>query len=186
MRFARQYPWAGAPGTTLAGAVAGVAGGLAYAVVMAADLRVFRYDADDYLLLGGAVERRPESASTIGKGMHLVNSAILGIVFERLAYRQLPWAGAVNGMVFASAENAILYPILVAERHHPLIRSGDLASYWNATAFAQSVGRHLAYGAVVGWTLDWIMNRRGDPSRQEATREDSQSNDAANTSCGTA
>lgn len=163
MRFARQYPWPGAPGNTLAGAVAGVAGGLAYAVVMAIDLRVFRYDADDYLLLGGAVGC-PGSASVIGKGIHLVNSAILGIAFERLAYRRLPWAGTVNGMVFASVENALLYPILAAERHHPLIRSGDLASYWNATAFAQSVGRHLAYGAVAGWTLDWIMNRQGDRS----------------------
>jgi hypothetical protein len=147
----------------MAGAAAGVAGGLAYATVMAIDLRLCRYNSDDYLLLGGTLGLGPRPASIVGKIIHFFNSAVLGIMFERFAYRQLPFSGAVNGAIFAFTENAVLYPILLAEQHHPLINSGDLASYRNGTAFAQSVGRHLAYGAVAGWTLDRLLKGQGGP-----------------------
>lgn len=149
---------------TIGGASAGVAGGIAYAIVMAADLRLFRYNADDYLLLGGAFGLGPRRAALAGRGIHLANSAALGIVFERIAYRQLPFRPVVNGIVFASVENAALYPVLIAERLHPLIRSGDLPSYQHPAAFAQSVVRHVAYGAVCGWALDRILKRSGKPA----------------------
>jgi len=145
----------------IGGAAAGIAGGAAYAIAMAVDLRLFRYKADDYVLLGGVFGLGPRKAALAGRGIHLVNSAVLGIVFERSAYRQLPFNAPMSGIVFASVENAVLYPILVAERFHPLIRSGDLPSYMAPTAFAQSVVRHVAYGAVCGWTLDRFLKRTG-------------------------
>lgn len=145
----------------ISGATAGIAGGAAYAIAMAADLRVCRYDADDYALLGGAFGLGPRKARLAGRGIHLVNSAVLGTVFERIAYRQLPFTGALNGVIFASVENAALYPVLIGERFHPLIKSGDLPSYLTPTAFAQSVVRHVAYGAVCGWTLDRLLKRTG-------------------------
>lgn len=170
------------------GAMAGIAGGIAYAGAMAADLRLLRYNADDYLLLGGAFGLRPGTATFVGRGVHVVNSAMLGILFERLAYRQLPFSAAVNGAIFAFTENAILYPVLLAEDFHPLIRSGDLASYRNGTAFAQSVVRHVAYGAVAGWTLDCIRRRTGTPPEgdQAPATAGSRSCDGANTSCDVA
>lgn len=143
----------------VAGAAAGVAGGAAYAAIMAADLHLFRYNVDDYLLLGGALGLRSPVASRVGKGIHILNSAVLGILFERLAYRRLPYSAAVNGAIFATIENAVLYPVFIVEHLHPLIRSGDLASYRSGAAFAQSVVRHLAYGVVTGWTLDRILRR---------------------------
>lgn len=142
----------------VAGVVSGLAGGMAYAVAMAVDRRAFAYDADDLLLLGGVATRSPERARRIGAGMHLVNSAALGILFERLAWRQLPFGSAGNGIAFASAENAVLYPLLLAEQRHPLISGGALPSYWNRTAFAQSVIRHIAYGLAAGWVLDRAFN----------------------------
>lgn len=158
-----RFRWTSPPRWTkrrrIGGAAAGIAGGAAYAVAMAADLRLFRYKADDYMLLGGAFGFGPARAIVAGRGIHLVNSAVLGVVFERIAYRQLPFSATVNGIVFASVENAVLYPILVAERFHPLIRSGDLPSYLTPTAFAQSVARHVAYGAVCGWALARVLQR---------------------------
>lgn len=150
----------------LAGAAAGALGGAAYAATMAADLRLLRYDADDYVLLGGALGLGPGPASRVGKGIHLVNSVALGVLFERIAYRQLPFAPAINGVVFATIENAVLYPVFIVEHRHPLIRSGDLPSYWNGTAFFQGVVRHLAYGAVAGWSLDVMLRR--SPNRKQA------------------
>lgn len=148
--------------SAIAGGTAGLAGGVAYAATMASDIRLFRYNSDDYLLLGGAVGLRPRSASAAGKGIHFLNSAILGVAFERLAYRQLPFAPAVNGVIFATIENATLYPgLFILEDLHPSIRKGDLASYRNWTAFMQSAVRHVAYGAVTGWTLNTILERSG-------------------------
>lgn len=144
----------------IAGAAAGLAGGVAYAATMAADIRLFHYNSDDYLLLGGALGLRSRSASLVGRGIHFLNSAILGVAFERLAYRQLPYAPAVNGAIFATVENAALYPgLFVLEGLHPAINKGDLTSYKNWTAFAQSAVRHVAYGAVAGWTLRAILDR---------------------------
>lgn len=145
----------------IGGAAAGTAGGAAYAIAMAADLRLFRYRADDYLLLGGAFGFRPAGAALAGRGIHIVNSALLGVVFERIAYRQLPFPAPVNGIVFASVENAVLYPVLIGERFHPLIKSGDLPSYLHPVPFAQSVVRHVAYGAVCGWAVDRLLKRSG-------------------------
>ena len=153
----RRRSWTGAE--KVAGATAGLAGGAAYAAAMAADLRLFRYNADDYLLLGGALGLRPVPASRMGKCIHVVNSAVLGIVFERLAYRRLPFSPPVNGAVFATIENAALYPVFIVEHLHPLIRRGDLPSYRTGAAFSQSVIRHVAYGAVTGWTLDSLLKR---------------------------
>lgn len=141
----------------LAGLLAGAAGGAAYAATMAADLRLLQYNANDYLLLGGALGLRPQAASRVGKGIHAVNSVALGMLFERFVYRRLPYSPAVNGAIFATIENAVLYPLLIVEHLHPLIRNGELPSYWNGTAFAQAVARHLAYGACAGWTLDRML-----------------------------
>ncbi|MDQ3539358.1 MAG: hypothetical protein M3440_01610 [Chloroflexota bacterium] len=159
MGYGSERPRTWTKAEKLAGATAGAAGGAAYAATMAADLRLFRYNADDYLLLGGAVGLRPGPASRVGKGIHLVNSIALGMLFERLAYHRLPYSAAVNGAVFATVENAVLYPVFIVEHLHPLIRSGDLPSYKNGAAFTQSVVRHLAYGAIAGWTLDFVLKR---------------------------
>ncbi len=157
MRLAWKRPDRWTRETMVAGASAGVAGGIAYACAMLADLRLFDHNADDFLLLGGVFGLSPKAAAATGKGIHLVNSAMMGVAFERLAYRQLPFSGPINGAIFAFAENAILYPVLIAEERHPLVRSGDLASYRNGRAFAQSVVRHLTYGAIAGWMLDLIL-----------------------------
>lgn len=159
MRFELQHRRSWTRTEKLAGVMAGLAGGAAYAAAMAADIRLFRYNADDYQLLGGALGLHPVPASRAGKGIHLVNSAILGILFERLAYRRFPFSPLINGAVFATIENAVLYPVFIVERLHPLIGSGDLPSYSTGTAFTQSVIRHVAYGAVTGWTLDSLLKR---------------------------
>lgn len=159
MRFRSKRPrsWTGTE--KLAAAAAGLAGGVAYAVVMATDLRLFRYNADDYLLLGGVFGLPPVPASRVGKGIHLVNSAVLGILFERLAYHRLPYSAAVNGVIFATIENAVLYPVFIVEHLHPLIERGNLPSYRTSAAFTQSALRHVAYGAVTGWTLHSLLRR---------------------------
>jgi len=140
--------------TIVAGAVAGLAGGVAYLVAMEADLAVTGNDADDLQLLGGLVVKDRAGARRLGLAVHLGNSALLGIVYAAVGRKLLPGPGWARGVTFASIENAALYPLTLLEDLHPAIRDGRIARYWTSTSFAQGVVRHVAYGAVMGGVLD--------------------------------
>jgi hypothetical protein len=54
----------------------------------------------------------------------------------------------------AQAENLTLWPlVLLIDRSHVAVGSGDLAHLNHPTYFAQAVWRHLALGAVLGALL---------------------------------
>ena len=131
------------------GAVAGIAGGAVYAVVMAADLRLTGRNVNDAELLGRFVVDSPAAARRLGLVLHLANAAALGGLYGLIASR-LPGPPWVRGIIFANAENCLLYPLARLEAHHPGIRDGSLDRYWTWAAFLQSTPRHIAYGAVVG------------------------------------
>ena len=64
--------------------------------------------------------------------------------------RRLPGPAWSKGIIFATVENVILYPITLFEDIHPAIRTGQVDRYFTWPAFWQSVPRHIAYGAVLG------------------------------------
>lgn len=114
------------------------------------DMRLFRYPSDDFVLLGGVFGGDRRSSRRIGAAMHVVNSAAVGAVYALTAARVSTLPGPVKGVAFATIENILLYPLLLAESRHPSIRSGALVSYRTKTAFTQEALRHIVYGAVVG------------------------------------
>lgn len=132
------------------GAISGFAGGIAMAIVQELDLRAFRYCTDDFLLLGGAFGATGSAARRIGIGVHALNSTAVGAVYGLTAANVSRLPGPMKGMIFAMIENATLYPVLLLEDRHPLVTSGELASYRSWTAFTQEVLRHLAFGAATG------------------------------------
>lgn len=148
-----------------AGAVAGLAGGVAYLVEMEADLAITRNDADDLQLLGGVFTRDRRRARQIGLGLHATNSVIAGVAYGLVGSHLLPGPGWLRGVAFASVENAVLYPLALLEDHHPAIREGRLARYWTWTAFAQGVVRHLAFGAVTGAVFEEIRREQGGSAK---------------------
>jgi hypothetical protein len=64
--------------------------------------------------------------------------------------RRLPGPAWSKGIIFATVENVILYPITLFEDIHPAIRTGQVDRYFTWPAFWQSVPRHIAYDAVLG------------------------------------
>jgi hypothetical protein len=145
----------------IAGSLAGIAASLAYAVEQEADLRAFRYNADDLLLLGRLATSDRARARWAGLGIHLLNGAAAGAVYATAVRDLVPGPGWLRGTTFATAENLALYPFLaLLENHHPAIRSGELAPYRNGTAFLQSIPRHIAFGAVLGTLTDVLLDRR--------------------------
>lgn len=143
-----------------AATAAGVAAGLAYVAEMAIDLRAFGHNADDLRLLGGTLVRGGAAARGLGLLMHLGASVGLGVLYAAVARERLPGPPWLRGVIFANVENAVLYPLALLERHHPAIARGEIDRYWNATAFIQSIPRHVAYGAVLGALYERLPARR--------------------------
>lgn len=143
-----------------AGAIAGLAGGAAMAACQELDMRLFRYASDDFVLLGGVFGGDRKTSRRIGAAVHVINSGAVGAVYALTAANVSTLRGPVKGVIFAMIENTLLYPVLLAEDRHPLIRSGELVSYRTRTAFTQEALRHVIYGAVTGAVYARAIKRR--------------------------
>lgn len=140
---------------------AGLAGGAAFAIVMKLDMKLSGQPVDDFLLLAGFGPWRTQWR-TIGPIVHSVNSVALGALYALVSAR-LRGPGWLRGMTFALVENAALWPILVLlDRVHPAIRSGELPEYNHPWPFLAEALRHAAYGLVLGAVYERLGRR---PSR---------------------
>jgi len=142
------------------GAVSGLAGGAAFAIVQALDMRAFRYQANDYMLLGGLIGRSQTSSRRIGIAIHTVNSAALGAMYGLTTVGVTRIPGTAKGIIFGLIENTMLYPVVLLEGRHPLIKSGELPSFRTWTAYTQETLRHVAFGAVTGAMYSTLSKRR--------------------------
>ena len=133
----------------VAATISGLAAGVAFLLVLEADLRVCGRNVDDLIILGRPVVQDPEHARHAGVLIHMANSVALAQVY-RLVEDRLPGSPWVKGVIFANVENSLLYPLTYLEDLHPAVRDGQVDRYFNWPAFWQSVPRHVAYGAVLG------------------------------------
>jgi hypothetical protein len=130
--------------------VGGFAAGIAYLAAQSIDLKLTKNRTDDRILLGRLVPVPPSSTIATGTLMHLGNSLIVSAVYHLWIARRLKGPGWWKGVVFAMAENTLLYPLALLERFHPAVRNGEVDSYLSWTAYAQETWRHIAFGAVLG------------------------------------
>jgi hypothetical protein len=133
----------------VAATVSGLVAGLAFLVVLEADLRLTGRNVDDLIILGRPAVRNPKHARRVGVAIHMANSVALAQVY-RLVEKRLPGSPWIKGTLFANVENAILYPATYLEDLHPAVRDGQVDRYFTWPAFWQSVPRHVAYGVVLG------------------------------------
>jgi hypothetical protein len=129
-----------------AGAVAATVWGLLEPI----DRRVFRCDYSDIALLGKAVTRGPRWRP-VGFGLHALNGAVFGLVFDAVR-RRVAVEPRRLALVMALAEHASLYPLcFFVDRYHPARgETGVPALLTNGRAFAQATGRHVLFGSVLG------------------------------------
>jgi hypothetical protein len=130
-------------------AISGLAAGAAFIAVLEADLRLTGRNVDDLMVLGSPFVAEPAQARALGGAIHTVNSLALASLYAMLE-RRLPGPAWLKGVVFANAENLILYPVTRFEDLHPAIRTGLVDRYFTWPAFWQSVPRHIVYGLVLG------------------------------------
>lgn len=152
------------------GILPGVGASAAYLLEQELDRRVVSNRYDDLLLWGGFLSRTPARQRIYGLMVHcflgiglagafsLVDARIsllaktsrppsIAAVLRRYAAMPL-WA---RGLLFAQAENALLYPgVPLLNGLHPEVRTGRLPSLLTWRYFWVEVARHAAYGAVLG------------------------------------
>lgn len=133
-----------------AAAIAGLAAGAVYIATQEIDNRLTGQNNDDLKLLGRLLVNGPEHAKLAGIPPHVLNSAGLGIAYAAIAHDRLPGPACLRGVLFATVENTLLYPLALLEDKHPGIRRGEIDRYLTLKAYLQSVPRHITFGAVVG------------------------------------
>ena len=139
---------------TLRGALAGAAAAGVWAAQQPLDKRAFAVAYDDCELLGTLVTRG-RLAYPLGVAMHLLNGALFGAAFARVA-PSLPGPGAARGVAAGMAEHLATWPSLRFIGWHPA--SERFPRMWgNHAAFAQATWRHALFGAVLG-TLEARLN----------------------------
>jgi hypothetical protein len=143
--------------------ISGLAAGAAFVAVLEVDLRLTGRNVDDLLILGRPLAEEPATARAVGGAIHAINSLALATFYATLEPR-LPGPAWLKGVVFASVENVILYPITLFEDIHPAIRLGEVDRYFTWPAFWQSVPRHIAFGAVLGVLYDRLRSGRTSSS----------------------
>jgi hypothetical protein len=146
---------------TLRGAVCGAVAAAAWALQQPLDKLVFGSRYDDVELLGKAVTRG-DGWYPAGLALHLQNGAVFGAAYANLA-PLLPLPPQVRGPVVALVQNAVFWPLgALADRVHPA-RHELPAFGGNRRALAQSIWRHLLFGAVLG-ELERRLNAEPEPA----------------------
>ena len=149
------------------GALAGTVAAAVWALQQPLDRKVFGVPYDDTELLGKLVTRG-RAWPLAGLALHLANGATLGAVYAQAAPR-LPLPAWARGPAVAAVEHLATWPLTaVVERVHPARDELPVLS-GSARAFAQSLWRHVLFGAVMG-ELERRLN--GGDDRDERSVED--------------
>ena len=131
------------------GAVAGLVAGAAFAAVMELDLALTGNRLDDFRLLAQLGPLKDHWRIS-GPVAHVANSALLGAIYATVEPR-LTGPGWARGLKFALAENTLLWPlVLLIDRAHPAVASGELATFNRPAAYGWETLRHATYGLVLG------------------------------------
>ena len=139
---------------TLRGALAGAVAAGVWAAQQPLDKRAFGVAYDDCELLGTLVTRG-RLAYPVGVVSHLVNGAIFGALYSRVA-PSLVGPPPARGVTAGMAEHLATWPSLRFIGLHPAAQR--FPRMWgNHAAFAQATWRHALFGAVLG-TLEARLN----------------------------
>lgn len=141
------------------GGTAGMLAAAAYLVGMALDIALTKQRTNDLRLLAGLVPGGRRGWPVVGTSMHLINGTALGAVYARV-HHGLPGPAWMRGVIFGLVENFLLWPVMVVlDRVHPGIRSGELDRYNRPGPFLAEIFRHVVYGAALGFVYDQLVRR---------------------------
>lgn len=93
----------------------------------------------------------PRSMHWLAWAIHLLNGVLLGEVYAAVLKRFLPGPNWLKGTVFGELFIVSAWWLTpLADKHHPMIKSGELPRLANKTSFLQNIARHLVFGLTLG------------------------------------
>lgn len=142
----------------IAGALAGLPGGVAHAFVNEIDRKIFNYDSDDMLMVTGTFMSDKRAARTLGFFMHLGLAMAFGVGYAVVLNPRDDNDAIVRGIGAGLVENSFLWPLVVPlDKHHPYIRSGRIDKFNHPIALVQANLRHIALGYGIGKSYPAIL-----------------------------
>ena len=83
--------------------------------------------------------------------IHLLNGVLLAELYAAVFKRFLPGPDWLKGVIFGEAFIVSVWWLTpLADKHHPLIKSGVLPPLANWTSFLQNIVRHFCFGLTLG------------------------------------
>jgi hypothetical protein len=138
-----------------AAAVAGTLATAAYSVAMEGDGVITGNHFSDVRFIQGLMGKKASKQDkylVLAWILHFLNGIALAEVYAATAKRFLPGPRWLKGAIFGELFVIGVWPLTpIADKHHPLIKDGELPPLANSTALLQNLGRHLVFGLVLGW-----------------------------------
>jgi hypothetical protein len=127
---------------------------IAYSIAMEGDKFLIGNRFSDVRFIQGllAGEKRTKKIIIISWIIHLLNGVALAEIYAAVFKRFLPGPDWFKGTIFGElfvVSAWFLTPL--ADKHHPLIKNGELPKLANWTSFWQNIVRHLVFGLTLGW-----------------------------------
>lgn len=144
----------------IAGALAGIPGGIAHALTNEIDRHVFRYDSDDMLMVTGTFMEDKSQARKLGFFMHLGFAMAFGVGYAVVLNPRNKQDAVIRGVGAGLVENALLWPLVAPlDKNHPYIRKGRIDEFNHPIALVQANLRHIALGLGIGLSYPTILRR---------------------------
>jgi hypothetical protein len=135
-------------------AFAGVFATVAYTIAMEGDMALTGNRFNDIRFIQGIIggkEAQKKRFSVLAWTLHLLNGALLGELYAAIFKRFLPGPNWLRGAIFGELFILSAWWLTpLADKHHPMIKSGELPKLATRTSFLQNVVRHFIFGITLG------------------------------------
>ena len=127
---------------------------VAYSIAMEGDMSLTGNRFSDVRFIEGLLTGEanpPRSMYWLAWAIHLLNGVLLGEVYAAVLKRFLPGPNWLKGAIFGELFIVAAWWLTpLADKHHPMIKSGELPRLANWTSFLQNIARHMVFGLTLG------------------------------------
>jgi hypothetical protein len=134
--------------------MAGIVALAVYTMEMEADMAVTGNRFSDVRFIEGLLTRKatPQKRfSVLAWLIHLLNGIVLAELYAAIFKRLLPGPDWLKGVIFGEVFIVSVWWLTpLADKYHPMIKSGTLPKLTSWTSFLQNIVRHFFFGLTLG------------------------------------
>ncbi len=135
-------------------AIAGLLATAAYTIAMEGDMAITGNRFNDIRFIQGMLGGKNAHNTPIrvlAWLLHLLNGALLGEIYGAIFKRLLPGPNWLKGAIFGEIFILSAWWLTpLADKHHPMIKSGELPKLATWISFFQNIVRHFVFGITLG------------------------------------